>query len=807
MRSSSSHPRPPGDSAGLAAACWLLLLGIGLVPLLWLPGFHTGFEAPRRALVLAVLAPVAAWVLARRPDLRGRARVPVACVLLVAAAGVLPHVGALDVHTAWRSARHLGAVLALVLAGAALARPRDLPRLHLALLLPAIPVLVIGVARRELGVPGLLPDRPDVAISSTIGNSNALGEAFATVFLAGVALAPAMRSRTTRVLAWLGCGCALALVAVSRSRGAWLAAASGVLVAAALWCHARRGDRALVRRVATAGLAAAALAAAWLASPWGVGARATLTSLVSTTHGTNAVRLAIWAGTTEMTRDALPFGVGLGRFEDAYLPYRRASEWSLSGVDSRVDSPHQELLWIASETGVPGTLAALALLLVALSRALRGGPPEQAPTRRALLLATIGLAVLSAFRSPLHHPSGVLAFAALLGATPPRPPGRARSPADLLVVPVVLGLVVAAALDLGEDLRLGGAVAALNDAKGRARQGDAAAALLLESGRRFETVGDAILKDFDRTFRAALAADELADVKDGLRAASPDESFPDLPDRQDVSVLLDEVLRLCPRHPGATTTLALAWLKGGSVARAVAILEEAVAELPNAPRFRANLAWIHARSERFTEAHFWMTQEIETAGAASREQQLLLASWGTGLCRDEATFGRYLGPVDAAAARPDPAPAEARAARRTELLLRLLERHDDGHALASLAECDYALAASGAAGADVGAEGNRAYARSRVRFALAAAGEGDLGQAETFLRLGVQKDPGLLDAWFLRAKVAARDGRPDDAAGHLRAILDRGVRATALAAWVGRDPDLGPLQAAGRLPPPASRSR
>ena len=56
MRSSSNPPDPQATSPAFdAAAAWVVAIGIGLVPLLWLPWFQSGFEVPRRVLVLAIV--------------------------------------------------------------------------------------------------------------------------------------------------------------------------------------------------------------------------------------------------------------------------------------------------------------------------------------------------------------------------------------------------------------------------------------------------------------------------------------------------------------------------------------------------------------------------------------------------------------------------------------------------------------------------------------------------------------------------------------------------------------------------------
>lgn len=803
MHSSNNLPALPQDSVPSEAGAWLLVLAIALVPLFWLPVFHTGFEAPRLALVLVVIAPVAALLLPRNWAQRSFARVPVACVLAIVAAGLVPHLlGTFDVHAVWRSLRALAPILALILAGAALVHPRFLARLRKALVLPAIPVLAIGLLRRYAGLFSFLPDRADVAISSTLGNSNALGEAFAPVFLAGLVFAPAGETRAQRAWLWIGTACALVLVVISRSRGAQLAAAAGFAVWALLWLRDRR-DRPEARRRALAG-AGIVLAAAvvFLLLPLGAPARDWLSSFVSTTAPTNVVRLSVWSGTAELVAESAPLGAGLGRFEPAFLPHRRAAEWDLSGPDTRVDSPHQELLWVASEAGIAGLAALVLLLIVAFRRVTR--PPDtltdlMRPHQKALLLAATCLIVLMCVRSPLHHPSGVLVFATLVGSVAPRVVRPPRFNLDVLVVPLLGAFAIMALLDAREDVRLGQAVRALNAGKGAIATDPAAVVpALQDAGRRLKTVGAAILKDFDRSFRAALAAGELADLKDAVARSAPPEACADFPDQEEVRALLEETLRLCPDHPGATNQLALLWLKQGFVARAETIWQEAARTLPAAPRFHHNLASLYQKNERFAEAIEHLAAETRRRRDESADDRAMLAALGVGLGREEAGFGRYLGPVGAARASPAELRGSGRERRRT-ILLDLHDRPADGDLLAALATTDFALGNEGTGDSEILAEANRAYARSRVRFGVGALQAGDAAQAEVFLKTAVQKDPGLLDALFLRAKVAARDGRAEGAVDGLKAMLARGVKAEVLRRWVEGDEDLGAWLRTGRL--------
>ena len=177
----------------------------------------------------------------------------------------------------------------------------------------------------------------------------------------------------------------------------------------------------------------------------------------------------------------------------------------------------------------------------------------------------------------------------------------------------------------------------------------------------------------------------------------------------------------------------------------------------------------------------------------------MLAALSVGLGRDEATFGRYLGPVGAARASPAELRGLGARERRRTILLDLLERPADGDSLGGPGDIDFALGDEGTGRLrDPGRGQSRLCALAGQVRRRGARGRGR-GQAEVFLRLAVQKDPGLLDALFLRAKVAARDGRAEGAVDGLRAMLARGVKAEVLRRWVEGDEDLGAWLRTGRL--------
>ncbi len=792
-----------------------LLILIGAVPLVWAPGFNEEFVVPREAFVLAILAPVAAFCWWRDDGARRSARMPLLALLVALVGGLVPHlVGVLDPYGFARFVRLVSIAAALVIAGAGVGGFSNGGRwLVVTLGLSSVPVLVVGLVRRHLGWPALLPDRPDVALGSTLGNSNALGETFAPILMAAIAMALARAPRTTRVLSAVGAVGSAALVALSQSRGAWLACAVSGVVAITLWVRdaAQRDQQARPGPVARAALALAAIGVvactlAWL--PAAGPLRERIASTFSPDHPTNLVRLSTWRGTLPVIGDSFPTGVGGGGFERAFLPHRDTPEWLLSGIDTRVDNPHQEFLWITAEAGLLGLAALLWLAALALRRARTPaiGEPE---LRRALLLGGIAFGVVACVRSPLHHAGGALAVAALIGAVGPRGPGRGGlRVVDGLALALLALAAAIALLNAREDRALGSAVDALNTAKGalHAARTELARDSILEAGRGIRGMRQAVVKDFARSFRASLAAGELAEARTAMAAAGiPQETFADLPTLDDARALLEETLALCPNHPGATNQLARLWLSQGSTAQAVSILRDAIEHLPNAPRFRHNLAAIYGMADLQSDAFDWMQQELNLQGAHPVEDRLALWSFALALGSEPRHFGRYLVPIESVSTTDDVLDAAAgavSAGQTTDARARLLEHvylhPGDGRVLARLAEVDFA-AGQRQSDTAILTEANRAFARSRVRFAVQAEADGDHEQAEVYLKLALQKDANLLDALFLRARVLTRLDRMDDAMTSLKRMLDRGVAPADLRTLIINDAVLNPRYADKRF--------
>jgi O-antigen ligase len=259
--------------------------------------------------------------------------------------------------------------------------------------------------------------RPDQPIS-TLGNKNAASE-FVTFALAG-AMALAARSRQKVGVAaaavvvlglyvglngtragYVGTGLACALLAWSKGP----AAARGLLVAAAA------GSVLLGY-----GLRPSAPAPDLLAS--------TPTAPATVSPSTIDVRFALWEGTLDLIADAPVAGHGAASFRTEYPRFRTQAEIEATSFGRRfptfAENPHNELLEIAVEGGVP---AVVLVLLLAWTVARAGVRRGRATLTDLAPLAAFAFACM--VRAPMQN-APVAAVAALLAGA--LAGGHARSP-------------------------------------------------------------------------------------------------------------------------------------------------------------------------------------------------------------------------------------------------------------------------------------------------------------------------------------------------------------------------------------------
>ena len=448
-------PRAPWELA-------VLLLGAGaavLPDLFDVDAFKTAAVA---LLVAAVFLPrllvsgtddVRAWL----QSTGGRLHLLAAALALPLALGALPNAGVTD--------RLLGTALAVTAAvlglragqaGLSLSRA-----LHAATFTVAVVCLLQSVGLlgglTELDPQGL----PEIV--GTLGNSTRAGALLALGVTAAFAQLvtpdarePHWRERFAAAVLNLG----TAALLLTRARGAWLAAVAGLAMVAFL------SRDALFARLRAWGLPlAVGIVLAFVLSD---GARLLSPKVshegpvLSGQDVTARVRLSVWRGTLHLVEDHALLGVGLGRFRQAYPPYREPEEAALpgrEGLPTEVDHPHNELLLPFAEGGLLAGACLLGFLVLTLRRAaarVRGMGAFASPRADGGLSDRVALGLLVAgtvsalVQNAWTTPGTALPFFAAAGwvwrpTSAPHPAGAGvRTATRVLLAVLILGLLALA---------------------------------------------------------------------------------------------------------------------------------------------------------------------------------------------------------------------------------------------------------------------------------------------------------------------------------------------------------------------------
>lgn len=206
-----------------------------------------------------------------------------------------------------------------------------------------------------------------------------------------------------------------AFVIQTRTRGAWLGLLVSIVVGIVLARRYSNGPRRLpLKPLVIAMLLGVALGAVPPQTPK-LGPqdidekKTTITdtfgSLVS--EDGDRGRIDLWRRTIEMIVDR-PLGVGLGNWALEYPAYDRGTHVTFSGAPAR---PHNDYLWIASETGLIG----LAAFLWVLITALRAGVRRNQDIAVAAIASLVALLVHSWFSFPRDRATPTLVFWFVLG--------------------------------------------------------------------------------------------------------------------------------------------------------------------------------------------------------------------------------------------------------------------------------------------------------------------------------------------------------------------------------------------------------
>ena len=432
-----------------------ILALFGLVPLALWGDLYTFGLLPKRLLVQSVLAAIALlWVLDVHnglvpPPRRTRLHLPLALYLLFMAVAFTratnPVASLVDL------AHQLTFVLLFIVAlnTFPVASIPDLLRVGAGV---GILVSLIGILEsRGVAMPPFLVSngRP----SATFAYRN-----FAAAYLImniPLALALWVKGRDLRdlCLGAVSTGAMLVFLVYTRTRGAWLGLAGAALATALLIGYARWRwgatfglSKIPLRTRPGPGISVAVLIlTAGLSSlPPHIASRgsraidekkvAVVDALASVASpGADRGRLDLWRHSLEIIRDHPVLGVGPGNWKVAYPRY---SGGDMMASDSAPERPHNDLLWIASEIGLPGLACYLWLLCAAAAAGIRvlrrPASPERALYAVAFgagLLAMLGHGLVS-FPRELAETSLLfwtgLAVLALLDS--PQPPPMKKAP-------------------------------------------------------------------------------------------------------------------------------------------------------------------------------------------------------------------------------------------------------------------------------------------------------------------------------------------------------------------------------------------
>lgn len=206
-------------------------------------------------------------------------------------------------------------------------------------------------------------------VPSTVGGPVVFGGFLASVI--PVLLVLALTCRGIVRMIWLtGCCLAVMALALTLTRGAWLAAGLGLtVVAIGIGRQEWRRQAFVTVCIGIAVVAAATVLMTVVATPAQIGSR--IATATGTRSGTVASRLFIWERTLELIRARPLLGWGLETLREVF-PYHRDSLVRYFGPRPVIiDRAHNDTLQMAVSVGVPGATVYLVFWLLVIVAATR----------------------------------------------------------------------------------------------------------------------------------------------------------------------------------------------------------------------------------------------------------------------------------------------------------------------------------------------------------------------------------------------------------------------------------------------------
>ena len=274
------------------------------------------------------------------------------------------------------------------------------------------------------------------------------------------------RARAEMILASVAALCTTLFLVYTRSRGAWLGAATSLITFTCLYAVTRFclvGKHTIIRTASGRLIPIVTASLLILLLPWSPrisaphsraideGKADLLDAMGSLTDGdANRGRWHLWSRTLEIVSDHPITGVGMDNWKLAYPAYDGGV---MIKAGSAPERPHNDLLWIASETGMPGVVLYGWLLLQSAVTVFRMAlrRDENALIAGGLLCGLIAIVVHGFFGFPRERIETSFFFWSALGLIHGLSGKRERRkdvPMPLLpwLSPAVLGLCVAITL-------------------------------------------------------------------------------------------------------------------------------------------------------------------------------------------------------------------------------------------------------------------------------------------------------------------------------------------------------------------------
>lgn len=423
---------------------------LGLVPLVFVPDIYEGALLPKLLILQLGLLYIAVRTLWRP----GRQILPgplLWAIVIWSAAMTISLLQSANPTESFAQLSHYLTFAIIPLLLAVTLSARDLLPLFRVLVWVSLPIGVIGVVQYfgigSLGIPSTAQP------SATFFHRNAAAAYLAAVIPLSWYCYFEANDRSRALYAG-AMSLALAYFVFTRTRGAWVGVAVATVAVLILYRWqlkpGARDARALRTPIV---LAVVTIVLAGMIPERAVsGSRSAFddkkasalgaVSSILSDHGHRG-RPELWRHTLSMIADHPLFGVGIGNWEFQYPAYAGGEHLNIDAAPRR---PHNDLLWITSETGIVGLGAFLGLLGLTIGvglRTLRDGSVSSRHLALVCIFIIVAHSVDGMFNFPRERPGGASLFWVAIGGLWTAAPGRIRRTQPGMMLPVILVSVLA----------------------------------------------------------------------------------------------------------------------------------------------------------------------------------------------------------------------------------------------------------------------------------------------------------------------------------------------------------------------------